>query len=160
MNLINGTSRWFLNYSLGMRSLGLVVIFAFLTLTSLSQIKFPHLKNESFTYDQAIEELTKLSNVSPYIEIIEQGKTDVGRRLHTVVFNFNKEFDPTKIDRSKKAVLLINNAIHPGESCGVDATVKLFEYLSTHEKEFENLIVVAIPVYNIGGMLNRSKYSR
>jgi len=160
MNLTNGTSRWLLNYSLGMRSFSLLVIFTFLTLTSLSQINFPHLKNESFTYDQAIEELSKLSNFSPYIEIIEQGKTDVGRRLHTVVFNLNKEFDPTKIDRSEKAILLINNAIHPGESCGVDATVKLFEYLSTHEKEFENLLVVAIPIYNIGGMLNRSKYSR
>ena len=137
---------------MSMRSLGLVVIFTFLALGSMSQINYPHLKNESLTYDQAIEELTKLSSYSPYIEIIEQGKTDVGRPLHTAVFNYNKEFDPTKIDRSKKAVLFINNAIHPGESCGVDATVKLFEYLSRHGREFENLIVVAIPVYNIGSM--------
>ena len=88
---------------MSMRSLGLVVIFTFLTLGSMSQINYPQLKNESFTYDQAIEELTKLSSYSPYIEIIEQGKTDVGRPLHTAVFNYNKEFDPTKIDRSKKS---------------------------------------------------------
>ena len=68
-----------------------------------------------------------------------------------------KNLTQLKIDRSKKAVLFINNAIHPGESCGVDATVKLFEYLSRHGREFENLIVVAIPVYNIGGMLKSIK---
>jgi len=143
-----------------MRNIVLVVIFTFLTLISRSQINYPHFNNESFTYDQAIDELTKLTEYSPYIEITEQGQTDVGRPLHTVIFNYDKEFDGSKIDRSKKAILFINNAIHPGESCGVDATVKLFEYLSKHGREHSNLIVVAIPVYNIGGMLNRSKYSR
>ncbi len=139
---------------------GLTIFFGLTVLLSNAQIKYPHLKGESFTYEQSIDVLNKLAKGSPYISIAEQGKTDVGRPLHTVVFNIDKEFNPDSINREEKAILFINNAIHPGESCGVDATVKLFEYLSMHRKEFSNLIVVAIPVYNIGGMLNRSKYNR
>ncbi len=119
-----------------------------------------YLKNESLTYNEAISELQRISTNSPYIKLVQAGKTDVGRPLHTVIFNMDKVFEPESINRSEKVVLLINNAIHPGESCGVDATVKFFEYLSQHRKEFPNVVVVAIPVYNIGGMLNRSKYNR
>lgn len=138
----------------------LLSLFQALCIIAKGQINYPYLKNESFTYEQAIGELRKLAFESPYIEMQTQGITDVGRPLHTVVFNIDKNFHPDSIDRSKKSIVLINNAIHPGESCGVDATVKLFEYLSTHRKEFENVVIVAIPVYNIGGMLNRSPFHR
>ena len=66
---------------------GLTIFFGLTVLLSNAQIKYPHLKGESFTYEQSIDVLNKLAKGSPYISIAEQGKTDVGRPLHTVVFN-------------------------------------------------------------------------
>lgn len=147
-------------------SIDFSVFLAFFVLVHVSsnaigQVKnTKYLTNESLTYEEAIGLLEKTVEYSPYVSMSKEGKTDVGRNLHTVVFNADGVFNPDSIDRTKKSILLINNAIHPGESCGVDATVLLFDYLAKHRKEFPNLIVVAIPVYNIGGMLNRSPYNR
>jgi len=60
--------------------------------------------------------------------------------------------------------VLINNGIHPGEACGIDAGVKLAQNL-LYNKEYlnkflENVVLAIIPAYNIGGMLNRSPYHR
>ncbi|MGY8952916.1 MAG: hypothetical protein ACKVJP_06085, partial [Flavobacteriales bacterium] len=128
---------------------------------SFSQIGYKHQYNESFTYEEAISNFKKLAKEYPEIAVIETDyKTDIGRPLHLVVYNNDKKFETDEIDRSKKTVLFINNAIHPGESCGVDASVKLFEELGRYHSLFPNVVVVCIPVYNIGGMLNRSKFNR
>ena len=128
---------------------------------SFSQIDYKHQYNQSFTYEEAIANFKKLAKEYPEIEVIETDyKTDVGRPLHLVVYNNDKKFETGEIDRSKKTVLFINNAIHPGESCGVDASVKLFDELGRYHSLFPNVVVVCIPVYNIGGMLNRSKFNR
>lgn len=127
---------------------------------SVAQIEHVYQHNESLTYEQAIGSFTKLANSSEFIRIEEHGKTDVGRPLHLVIFDASGEFRIDKQATRDKVVILINNAIHPGESCGVDASVLLFEYLKNHADDFQNVIVCAIPVYNIGGMLNRSPYNR
>ncbi|UTW62352.1 hypothetical protein KFE98_20500 [bacterium SCSIO 12741] len=139
----------------------LVLTWIFLGTINLSaQVDYVYPQNESFTYEQAISAFDYLVKEYPEVEMVEYGKTDVGRPLHLAIFNANQEFDPQQIDRKEQSVILINNAIHPGESCGVDATVRLFEYLATHRKLFPNVVVIAIPVYNVGGMLNRSPYNR
>jgi len=129
--------------------------------SSVSQIRYKHPKNQSFTYKEAIDNLQSIADEYPEIELVETNfKTDVGRPLHVVIYNNDKKFKADEIDRSKKTVFFINNAIHPGESCGVDASVKLFEDLGKFHSLYPNVIVVCIPVYNIGGMLNRSPYNR
>jgi hypothetical protein len=140
----------------------------FLLVTSLillsgllfSQIEYKHERNESFTYEEAIQNARRLADKSPFIKLLEYGKTDVGRPLHLLVFDHKRWFEPYNVKDKDQTVFMINNAIHPGESCGVDATIKLFEHLSNHAGDFKNIVVVAIPVYNIGGMLNRSPYNR
>ncbi|MBD81416.1 MAG: hypothetical protein CL840_21035 [Crocinitomicaceae bacterium] len=128
---------------------------------AFSQINFKHQSNRSFTYQEAIDNFKILADEYAEIELVETNYlTDVGRPLHVVVYNNDKKFKPGEIDRNKKTVLFINNAIHPGESCGVDASVKLFSDLGKFHKLYPNVVVVCIPVYNIGGMLNRSKYNR
>ena len=65
--------------------------------------------------------------------------------------------------RKNKGVLLINNAIHPGEPCGVDASIKLAKDLlsnKSYENLLKNTIICIVPFYNVGGGLNRSCCSR
>ncbi|HMI08010.1 MAG TPA: hypothetical protein VK528_10720, partial [Flavobacterium sp.] len=54
-----------------------------------------------------------------------------------------------------------NNGIHAGEPDGIDATMMYFRDLATGKlKAPKNTVLVAIPVYNIGGALNRNSTSR
>ena len=55
----------------------------------------------------------------------------------------------------------MNNAIHPGEPCGVDATMMLTRDILEGKVPIpEDLVLVLIPFYNISGGLNRNGYSR
>ncbi|MEA1876241.1 MAG: M14 family zinc carboxypeptidase [Bacteroidota bacterium] len=60
--------------------------------------------------------------------------------------------------------VLINNGIHPGEPCGIDASLKyaddLLRNLDGMQSLLDNTIVCIIPVYNVGGCLYRSHFHR
>lgn len=56
---------------------------------------------------------------------------------------------------------MINNGIHPGEPDGIDASMMLLRDLVTGKiKAPNNVVLGIIPVYNIGGSLNRNRFSR
>ncbi|MCO6176109.1 M14 family metallopeptidase [Flavobacterium sp. NRK F10] len=113
--------------------------------------------NQSTTYEECINYYQNLEHQFETIQIREMGLTDCGESLRIVCFSKDKNFD----FNSEKAVVLINNGIHPGEPDGIDATMMLMHDLATAKiKVPEHTIVVAIPVYNIGGMLNRNSHSR
>jgi hypothetical protein len=114
-------------------------------------------KNQSTTYEECILFYQSLDSNSDKIEMKTMGLTDSGKPLHIVVFSENKDFSFNQ----NKAVLLVNNGIHPGEPDGIDATMMLMRDLANSKiKVPKNTIVVAIPVYNIDGMLNRNSFSR
>ncbi len=115
--------------------------------------------NQSADYAQTIRYFKMLDIDFESIEMREMGATDSGEPLHIVTFNPTKQFNFTKL--ADKAILLINNGIHAGEPDGIDATMMLFRDLALGKiKVPKNTIVVAIPVYNIGGALNRNSTSR
>ncbi len=63
--------------------------------------------------------------------------------------------------RKNKIILLINNGIHPGEPDGIDASMMLLRDAAAGKIDIpEQIILAVIPVFNIGGMLNRGSYSR
>jgi hypothetical protein len=114
-------------------------------------------KNQSTTYEECISFYQVLDTNSDKIEMKTMGLTDSGKPLHIVVFSENKDFSFNQ----NKAVILVNNGIHPGEPDGIDATMMLMRDLANSKiKVPKNTIVVAIPVYNIDGMLNRNSFSR
>ena len=77
-----------------------------------------------------------------------------------VTFNPDGDFNLENV-REKKAIILINNGIHPGESDGIDATMMLYRDLAIEKlKAPKNTVLVTIPVYNIGGALNRNSTTR
>ncbi|SNR60954.1 M14 family metallopeptidase [Lutibacter flavus] len=117
---------------------------------------------ETTTYIETIEYFKELANSYPEISLSEIGETDSGNPLNLVVFNSSKEFDFSKISSTKNTIL-INNAIHPGESDGVDATMLLLRDIVQDKnklEQFKNIVIAVIPIYNIGGTLNRNNHSR
>ncbi|RUT72005.1 hypothetical protein D0817_04775 [Flavobacterium cupreum] len=116
--------------------------------------------NQAADYQETINYYTLLSHDFPTIQMLEMGLTDSGYPLHMITFNPDKEFDFTKIQKNK-AVLLVNNGIHAGEPDGIDATMQLFRDLALGKiKAPKNTVIVTIPVYNIGGALNRNSTTR
>ncbi|RIA08922.1 hypothetical protein OE09_0747 [Flavobacteriaceae bacterium MAR_2010_72] len=115
---------------------------------------------QTATYNETIEFYTNLAEAYPEISIQAVGETDSGYPLHIVTFNPDKLFDFETL-RTNKRILLINNGIHPGESDGIDATMLLFRDLAQGKIEKpKKTVLVTIPIYNIGGSLNRNSASR
>ena len=116
--------------------------------------------NQSATYNQVIEFYKILDKDFQTIYVETMGITDCGEPLSIVVFNPDKKFDSRSFDK-KKTVILINNGIHAGEPDGIDASMMFFRDLATGKISVpKNTIVIAIPVYNIEGLLNRNSTSR
>lgn len=85
------------------------------------------------------------------------GPTDAGFPLHLIVVSGDKNFDIKSIKAAKKNIIFINNGIHPGEPDGIDASMLLVRDIVQNKYKLPSSIVLAvIPVYNIGGALNRS----
>ena len=115
---------------------------------------------ETATYDEVIAYYTKLADTYAEIAIQPVGETDSGRPLHLVTLNPEGQFDFDKI-RSNKRIMLINNGIHPGESDGIDASMMLFRDIVQGKISMpQHTILATIPVYNVGGSLNRNATSR
>ena len=115
---------------------------------------------ETGTYSEVIRFYKNLSATYPEISMQEMGLTDSGLPLHMVVFNTDTYFDFSEIKKSKQ-ILLINNGIHPGEPDGIDATMMLFRDLAQGTiKMPKHTVLVTIPIYNIGGSLNRNSGTR
>jgi hypothetical protein len=115
-------------------------------------------RNQSATYKETIAYYSLLAKDFPSIKIQEMGLTDSGERLHLILFDPDKKFD---LKQKNKAVLLINNGIHPGEPDGIDATMQLFRDLALSKIRVpKSTLIAAIPIYNIGGALNRNSTTR
>lgn len=115
---------------------------------------------ETTTYLQAIDFYIKLAKEFPTINIQTIGETDSGYPLHIVSYNPDGDFNFQKLKESK-TIVFINNGIHPGESDGIDATMLLYRDFAIGKiKPAKNTAIVTIPIYNVGGALNRNSTSR
>ena len=81
--------------------------------------------------------------------------------MHLVLISSDKTFNPKKWHQENKIVILINNGIHAGEPDGIDASMMLARDIANNKiKVPENVCLAIIPVYNIGGCLNRNSTTR
>jgi hypothetical protein len=129
---------------------------------------------ESPAYPDIIRWWKALDASSPFVQMKEMGPTDAGYPLHLILISSDKDFDIKSIKAKGKTIILINNGIHPGEPDGIDASMLLARNISegaNHMKKKQdprpdvrwedfhlpyNVVLAIIPVYNIGGALNRS----
>ena len=109
------------------------------------------------TYFEAIDWWQKLDVRSGKIKMLTMGMTDAGYPLHLIIAANNGDYNFENIRKNNKRVILINNGIHPGEPDGIDATMLLARDIVTNKIKLpDNIVLAIIPVYNIGGCLNRS----
>ena len=118
---------------------------------------------ETATYEQTIYFYKQLAKEYPEITIHEIGLTDSGKPLHLIIFNTDVDFELENLKSGSKNTILINNGIHPGEPDGIDASMIMLRDIVQNDplkKKYKDLIICVIPVYNIGGSLNRNSNSR
>lgn len=118
---------------------------------------------ETPEYEDVISFYTKLSEEYSQISLFSFGQTDSGEPLHLVVYNREGTYNVDEIKDSPKNRILINNGIHPGESDGIDASMLLLRDIVQNDSlrvKYENSIICVIPVYNVGGSLNRNSTTR
>ena len=118
---------------------------------------------ETPVYKDVIAYYSKLAETYKEVSLFSFGQTDAGEPLHLVVYNSEGIFNVDEIKNVPKNRILINNGIHPGESDGIDASMMLLRDLVQNDSlqvKYKNSIICIIPVYNIGGALNRNSHSR
>lgn len=140
------------------------ILLVLVSFSTSAQVKLRFAQNETVTWQEAIDMYRDLDSTYEEARLLEIGNTDAGRPLHLFVISQDKEFTAEEVHQSGKTVLFINNGIHPGEPCGVDASLKLASELlsgmDNYAQYLENTVVLIVPLFNVGGALNRSSYHR
>lgn len=119
--------------------------------------------NETATYEECIAWWRSLEEASPYVCVQTFGETDAGLPLHLVIINAKKNFAHEKIMNGGQCRWLVNNGIHPGEPDGIDASMLFARDILSQgdfKEKFANTVIMIIPIYNVGGALNRNCCSR
>jgi Zinc carboxypeptidase len=145
------------------------IIFAVVTLLAAVQLnaQLPATRyetsggKETVTYYEAIAAWKQIDKISANVQMLTMGATDAGEPLHLVLVSSDANFNPQLWKQKNKVVLLINNGIHPGEPDGIDASISMVKDIVSGKLKLPSQIVLAIiPVYNIGGSINRTPYYR
>lgn len=150
-----------------MKHLAIFLSFFFCTILSFAQKPLLNLKyqqNYTPSYYEVIEMFKLLDSKYENAVLTENGVTDSGKPLHTFIINNEAEFEPERIKEQGKSVLFINNGIHAGEPCGIDASLQFADNILCNKDDLaeilDSTVVVIIPAYSIGGLLNRSAFHR
>lgn len=154
----------YLSQSIIMRKL-IASLLLLLSLTSNTQNPSTRFERsggkETPTYFEIIDWWQKLDQQSGKVKMLTMGMTDAGYPLHLVVVSNNGDYNFENIRKNNKRIILINNGIHPGEPDGIDASMLLVrDIVANKYKIADNIVLAFIPVYNIGGCLNRSNNYR
>ena len=109
------------------------------------------------TYFEIVNWWKNLDAQSGKVKMLTMGMTDAAYPLHLTVVANNGDYNFENIRKNNKRVILIINGIHPGEPDGIDASMLLARDIVTNKIKLpDNIVLAIIPVYNIGGCINRS----
>lgn len=115
------------------------------------------------TYEENISFWEQAKKSSNQISMFEIGQSDAGKPIHLITWSKEGIKNWEYIRSDARSVLFINNGIHPGEPDGIDACQLLIkEIVETPalQDKYKDCIIALIPVYNVGGALNRNSHSR
>jgi len=118
---------------------------------------------ESPDYENTLKYFKKFVDKTPYVKMQNIEISPQGRELKVIIVSKDKAFTPEQAKKTGKAIVLIQNGIHPGEIEGKDACMLLLrEILITKEKEhyLDNTILLIIPVLNVDGHERLSPFNR
>ena len=115
---------------------------------------------ETPRYAETIRYCKQLADNSPIISYQSFGTSPQGRELPLLIIAKDSDFDNIS---GKKATILIQACIHPGEPEGKDAGLMLVRDIAILNKYpglLDNVNVLFIPIFNVDGHERWSKYSR
>lgn len=116
---------------------------------------------ETATYAECMDFYKRLVSAFPTLMMGDMGISDAGYPLRAVYYTSDGKFTKDEWKKNNRLVILINNDIHPGEPDGVDASMMLMRDAAMGKIEVpSNIVLVVVPIYNIGGALNRNSNSR
>lgn len=119
--------------------------------------------NQTPTWEETIAFYKELATKHRHAELQVIGEDDNGSPIHLFVISDGSGFNPVDIRQVGKSVLLINNAIHPGEPCGVNASMRLAKKLLEDDRLIgltTKTAVCIVPMYNVSGAQRRGCCSR
>lgn len=117
--------------------------------------------DSSATYEQTINYYQRLAKRYPKVNMKPVGKTDTHYPLHIIFYTSDGNSNIKDWKKEGRVIMLINNGIHPGEPDGIDASMMLLRDAATGKlKVPKNIVLAVVPVFNIGGALNRNSFSR
>lgn len=132
------------------------------SLYSQPQLKYE--ENQTLTWKETIEFYQYLDRTYTNAYLTIAGTTDSGKPLHLFIISNQHLITAKQAIENRKTVIMVNNGIHPGEPCGVDASVlfakEILENPGKYEAILDNTVIAIIPILNVGGALNRSMYHR
>jgi hypothetical protein len=115
-------------------------------------------------YAETMEYLRRVQAAAPgQVRIEPFGKTGEGRELDIVIASKDGVFDPAELHKAKRPIVLVQNAIHAGETDGKDACLALLRDMvvsKTKAALLERAVFVFIPIYNADGHERRGAYNR
>ena len=120
-------------------------------------------EKDSPSYEETIKYFKRFETETNMAKLISLGESSQGREIKCLVVAKGNHFTPQKARRRGKAIVLIQNGIHPGEIEGKDASMLLLrEILITKEKKnlLDNLVLLFIPILNVDGHERLSPYNR
>ncbi len=151
----------------------LTLIISLVGLSNAQTLRTPNEQSgntQTTTYAECIAFYKELAKAHPEAKLLAYGAgaqhelgTDAGLPLHLMVLDAHREFDAAKARKRGKAILLINNNIHPGEPEGADASMLLARDLMQQpemKKLLATAVVCIVPMYNVDGALNRSSLAQ
>jgi hypothetical protein len=142
----------------------LITCYSYLPAQSVLTVFEQSKGSQTATYEQGVAFYRELAGNSPIIQMQTFGPTDSGEPLRLILISGDGTFDIEKIRNQGKAILLINNAIHPGEPDGVEASMMLARDIAANPAAYrailDRIVIGIIPFYNIGGVLNRNSHTR
>ncbi len=111
-------------------------------------------------YAETMAFLKRLEAKMPEVTVSSFGRSAMGRDLPLVVVG--TENTPKKAHESGKPIIMIQNAIHPGEVDGKDACLMILRDLLFGERRWilDTAILVIVPIYNVDGHERISPYNR
>ncbi len=116
---------------------------------------------QTATYRESIDFYTALQQSCKAIKVKKIGEADGNNPLYVVYYSPTNDFSPTNWHKEGKLIMFINNGIHPGEPDGIDASMMLLRDAAQGKITIPgNVVLAVIPVFNVGGALNRSSTSR
>lgn len=114
-------------------------------------------------YEETMNYFDQFCAETNCVRKVELGFSAQGRKINCYIVAKGRCFSRKEASQKNKAVVLIQNGIHPGEIEGKDASMLLLrDILITKEKFFllDNLVLLIIPIFNVDGHENKSQFNR